>query len=112
MGGLRDRQGVLPAWPTDATRTEPLLATLPSCPPIGVVIRDTHLRCIQVNDSQGSKDGIPLPKRLGRRLTEAAPGTETETLEAVMHQVLESGDPAINVDYQAFLSTREEAVAY
>ncbi|MFC5204662.1 ATP-binding SpoIIE family protein phosphatase [Streptomyces kaempferi] len=60
-----------------------------------------------MNDSQGSKDGIPLPKRLGRRLTEAAPGTETETLEAVMHQVLESGDPAINVDYQAFLSTRE-----
>ncbi|MEV6297626.1 ATP-binding protein, partial [Streptomyces sp. NPDC051896] len=31
------------------------------------------------------------PKRLGRRLTEAAPGTEAETLEAVMHQVLESG---------------------
>ncbi|MFG2426100.1 PAS domain-containing protein [Streptomyces sp. NPDC048448] len=100
-------KALLPAWPTDATRTEPLLAMLPSCPPIGVVIRDTHLRCIQVNDSQGSKDGIPLPKRLGRRLTEAAPGTETEMLEAVMHQVLESGDPAINVDYQAFLPTKE-----
>ncbi|MFJ5274935.1 SpoIIE family protein phosphatase [Streptomyces sp. NPDC088358] len=102
-------KALLPAWPTEATRTEPLLATLPlqSCPPIGVVIRDMHLRCIQVNDSQGSKDGIPLPKRLGRRLTEAAPGSEAETLEAVMHQVLESGDPAINVDYQAFLPTRE-----
>lgn len=56
-----------------------------------------------MNDTQGSKDGIPLAKRLGRRLTEAAPGREAETLEAVMRQVLESGDPAINVDYQAFL---------
>ncbi|MFG2480819.1 SpoIIE family protein phosphatase [Streptomyces fagopyri] len=100
---------LLPTWPTEATVAEPLLATLPlqSCPPIGVVIRDTHLRCIQVNDTQGSKDGIPLPKRLGRRLTEAAPGTEAETLEAVMHQVLVSGDPAINVDYQDFLPATE-----
>ncbi|MFE3267965.1 SpoIIE family protein phosphatase [Streptomyces sp. NPDC059215] len=100
---------LLPAWPAEATVAEPLLATLPlrSCPPIGVVVRDTHLRCIQVNDTQGSKDGIPLRRRLGRRLTEAAPGSEAETLEAVMHQVLASGDPAINVDYQAFLPVKE-----
>ncbi|MGW5465915.1 SpoIIE family protein phosphatase [Streptomyces sp. NPDC003996] len=98
-------KALLPAWPAEATVAEPLLAKLPlpSRLPIGVVIRDTHLRCIRVNDTQGSKDGIPVPKRLGRRLTEAAPGTEAETLEAVMHQVLESGDPAIDVDYQAFL---------
>ncbi|MGI5518104.1 SpoIIE family protein phosphatase [Streptomyces sp. CA-106131] len=90
----------LPPW-----QAEPLLATLPlpSRLPIGVVIRDTHLRCIQVNDIQGSKDGIPPPQRLGRRLTEAAPGTDAETMEAVMHRVLESGDPAMDVDYQAFL---------
>ncbi|MGW5585346.1 SpoIIE family protein phosphatase [Streptomyces sp. NPDC003857] len=95
----------LPAWPAEATVAEPFLATLPlpSCLPIGVVIRDTHLRCIRVTDTQGSKDGIPLPKRLRRRLTEAAPGTEAETLEAVMHQVLASGDPVINMDYQALL---------
>ncbi|MFE3269322.1 SpoIIE family protein phosphatase [Streptomyces sp. NPDC059215] len=97
----------LPARPAEATVGEPLLATLPNCPPIGVVVRDTHLRCIQVNDAQGSKDGIPLRRRLGRRLTEAVPGSEAETLEAVMHQVLASGDPAINVDYQAFLPAGE-----
>ncbi|MFI6360586.1 SpoIIE family protein phosphatase [Streptomyces sp. NPDC050743] len=98
-------KALLLAWQAEATVAEPLLATLPlpSCLPVGVVVRDTHLRCIRVNDTQGSKDGIPLPKRLGHRLTEAAPGTETETLEAVMRQVLESGDPAINVEYQAFV---------
>ncbi|MFF4693804.1 SpoIIE family protein phosphatase [Streptomyces sp. NPDC001307] len=95
----------LPAWPAEAAVAEPLLAKLPlpSRLPIGVVIRDTHLRCIRVNDTQGSKDGIPLPERLGRTLTEAAPGTEAETLEAVMRHVLESGDPEINVNYRAFL---------
>ncbi|MGW0207350.1 SpoIIE family protein phosphatase [Streptomyces sp. NPDC003233] len=98
-------KALLPAGSAEATVAEPLLATLPlpSRLPIGVVIRDTHLRCIRVNDTQGSKDGIPLPERLGRRLTEAAPGTGAETLEAVMHQVLESGDPAMDVDCQALL---------
>lgn len=98
-------KALLPAWPAEAMVAEPLLATLPlpSRLPIGVVVRDTHLRCIRVNDTQGSKDGIPLPERLGRTLTEAAPGTGSETLEAVMHQVLESGEPAMDVDYQALL---------
>ncbi|MFS4092575.1 SpoIIE family protein phosphatase [Streptomyces sp. AF1A] len=93
------------AWQSETTVAEPLLAMLPlpSRLPIGVVVRDTHLRCIRANDAQSSKDGIPLPERLGRRLTEAAPGTEAETLEAVMRQVLKSGDPVINVYYQAFL---------
>ncbi|MER5918302.1 PAS domain S-box protein, partial [Streptomyces sp. NPDC001982] len=42
----------LPPWPAEATVAEPLLATLPlPCRlPIGVVVRDTHLRCIRVND--------------------------------------------------------------
>ncbi|MEU8951180.1 SpoIIE family protein phosphatase [Streptomyces sp. NPDC048489] len=100
-------KALIPTWPAKATGGEPLLARLPNCPPIGVVVRDTHLRCIQVNDTQGSRDGIPVRRRLGRRLTEAVPGREAETLEAVMHQVLVSGDPAINVDYRAFLPANE-----
>ncbi|MGW4519449.1 PAS domain-containing protein, partial [Streptomyces sp. NPDC004393] len=74
--------------------------------PIGVVIRDTQLRCTWVNDTQGFKDGIPLHQRLGRRLTEAAPGPEGETLEKLEHRVLESGAPAIRVEYRAFLPTK------
>ncbi|MEU6577201.1 SpoIIE family protein phosphatase [Streptomyces sp. NPDC046805] len=98
-------KALLPAWPAQATVAEPLLATrpMPSRLPIGVVIWDTHLRCVRVNDTQGSWDGIPLAQLLDRRPTEAAPGTGAETLEAVMHQVLESGDPAMDVDCHAFL---------
>ncbi|MER5918329.1 PAS domain S-box protein, partial [Streptomyces sp. NPDC001982] len=45
-------KALLPAWPAEATVAVPLLATLPlPCRlPIGVVVRDTHLRCIRVND--------------------------------------------------------------
>ncbi|MEU1417268.1 SpoIIE family protein phosphatase [Streptomyces sp. NPDC005731] len=98
-------KAMLPAGQTGTTGVVPFLATLllPSRLPIGVGIQDTNLRCVWGNDIQGSWDGVPLPQRLGRRLTEAAPGTGAETLEAVMHQVLETGDSAMDVDYPALL---------
>ncbi|MEU3302316.1 SpoIIE family protein phosphatase [Streptomyces sp. NPDC006678] len=71
--------------------------------PIGVVVRDTELRCTWVNDTQGLKDGIPRPERLGRTLTEAASSPEAKTLEALMQQVLVSGVPAIHTEYRSFL---------
>ncbi|MFI6494919.1 SpoIIE family protein phosphatase [Streptomyces sp. NPDC050564] len=94
-----------PAWAADRAVPESLPGALhlPSRLPVGVVIRDTALRCIWVNDTQGFKDGIPISRRLGRRLPEAAPGTEAAKLEALMHQVLQSGVPELNVEYRTFL---------
>ncbi|MDX2650426.1 SpoIIE family protein phosphatase [Streptomyces sp. PA03-1a] len=98
-------KGTPPAWAADRAVLESLPGTLnlPSRLPVGVVIRDTELRCTWVNDTQGLKDGIPMPRRLGRRLPEAAPGTEAAQLEALMRQVLHSGVPALNVEYRTFL---------
>ncbi|MGW2964457.1 SpoIIE family protein phosphatase [Streptomyces sp. NPDC001220] len=95
-------------WIVSATDTA-LPASAPSDRPpnlpVGVVIRDTGLRCLWVNDAQRSRDGIPAEQRLGHRLTEAVPTTEAATLEALMRQVLESGIPAINVEFKAFIPT-------
>jgi hypothetical protein len=79
--------------------TLPSTLRLPGPTPIGVVIRDTHLRCTWVNDTQGAKDGITVRQRPGRTLTETAPGPQPDMLEALMHQVLESGVPAIHTEY-------------
>ncbi|MFJ6632721.1 SpoIIE family protein phosphatase [Streptomyces sp. NPDC091376] len=105
-----------PSWVADGSGMESLTGALhlPSRLPVGVVIRDTELRCTWVNDTQGLKDGIPLQRRLGRTLTQAAPGEEAESIESVMRQVLESGMPAINREYRAFLpmhAHREPALA-
>ncbi|MFE7776672.1 SpoIIE family protein phosphatase [Streptomyces sp. NPDC057445] len=100
-------RATLPPWPTDGSVLESLPAALhiPSNLPIGVVIRDTQLRCTWVNDTQGLNDGLPLHQRLGRTPTEAAPGTETETLEALMRQVLQNGVPVVDVEFRASLPT-------
>ncbi|MGW1887932.1 SpoIIE family protein phosphatase [Streptomyces sp. NPDC001970] len=105
-----------PSWVAEGAGLESLTGALhlPSRLPVGVVVRDTELRCTWVNDTQGLKDGIPLEQRLGRTLTQAAPGTEAETIETVMRQVLQSGVPAINREYRAFLpmhARREPALA-
>ncbi|MFD3451134.1 SpoIIE family protein phosphatase [Streptomyces sp. NPDC058691] len=91
------------------TASLPVSLRLPDNLPLGVVIRDTGLRCTWVNDTQGFKDGIPLEQRLGRTLSEAAPGTEAETLEGLMRQVLESGVPATKVEYRPFATARVRA---
>ncbi|MFI1467083.1 SpoIIE family protein phosphatase [Streptomyces wuyuanensis] len=72
--------------------------------PIGVAVRDLELRCSWVNDVMGSHDGIARERRLGRRLTDAWPGTEAETTEAVMRHVLLSGTTKIH-EYRTWLPT-------
>ncbi|MFD9655776.1 SpoIIE family protein phosphatase [Streptomyces mirabilis] len=98
----------LPSWEAGGSVAEslPVALRLPSNLPVGVVIRDTQLCCTWVNDTQGARDGIPVQQRLGRTLSEAAPGPQSETLEALMHQVLESGLPAINAEYHPFVPTQ------
>ncbi|MFD7446061.1 SpoIIE family protein phosphatase [Streptomyces sp. NPDC059909] len=72
--------------------------------PIGVSVRDLQLRCTWVNDVMGSHDGISRERRLGCRLTDAWPGTEAETTEAVMRHVLQSGTAKIH-EYRTWLPT-------
>ncbi|MFI8185746.1 SpoIIE family protein phosphatase [Actinacidiphila glaucinigra] len=78
----------------------PLLARAP----IGVVIRDTHLRCMFTNDVMEQHDGIPAHERLGRRLAESAPGATAEAIEALMRQVLQGGATKVH-EYRAWLPT-------
>ncbi|MGW1541269.1 SpoIIE family protein phosphatase [Streptomyces sp. NPDC002309] len=97
-----------PPWPAHGPPPEAGTAAPHTCEdvPIGVVIRDADLRCAWLSDTQGAGDGIPAERRRGRTLTQAAPGPQAETLEALMRQVLESGSRATHVEFQALGPTR------
>ena len=79
--------GPRPAEAVNGSPRESLLTRAP----IGVVVRDTRLRCTWVNDTMAGHDGISRDRRLGRRFTEALPGSKSEALETVMRQVLQGG---------------------
>ncbi|MEU9449729.1 SpoIIE family protein phosphatase [Streptomyces sp. NPDC048277] len=75
--------------------------------PIGVGIRDRHLRSVYVNDVAERHDGVPRQRRLGRRFTEVVPGAEGETIEAVMRQVLQSGATKVH-EYRTWMPTSQD----
>ena len=64
--------------------------------PIGIVVRDSQLRCTWVNDTMERHDGISSDRRLGRRFTDARPDVKAEAVEAVMRQVLHSGTTKVH----------------
>ncbi|WP_431961835.1 SpoIIE family protein phosphatase [Actinacidiphila sp. bgisy160] len=72
--------------------------------PIGVVVRDTRLRCTWVNDTMEMLDGVPRHRRLGRRFTGALPDSEAAGREAVTRQVMRSRAAGIH-EYQTRLPT-------
>jgi PAS domain S-box-containing protein len=72
--------------------------------PIGVIVRDTELRCTWVNDMMENQDGISRDQRMGRRFADALPGCKSEALEAVMWQVLRTGTTKVH-EYRMWLAT-------
>ncbi|MGW1540128.1 SpoIIE family protein phosphatase [Streptomyces sp. NPDC002309] len=107
---LRGRDGAV-RWLVSVTEVDKLSweatkgsvrESLISRAPIGVAVRDTHLRCTWVNDTMERQDGIPRDRRLGRRFGDARPDAEATDPEAVMRQVLHSGAAGTD-EYQTWL---------
>ncbi len=88
----------------DGSVRGPLLARAP----IGVAVRDRHLRCTFANEVMDIHDGLSRDRRLGRRFTDVLPGADAETIEAVMRQVLHNGTTKIH-EYRTWLPTSQGA---
>ncbi|MEU0933751.1 SpoIIE family protein phosphatase [Embleya sp. NPDC005971] len=68
--------------------------------PVGMAVVDRELRCVWLNDQLERNGGIPRALRIGRRLSEVLPGLPAETIEKRMREVLETGVPLIDHEYQ------------
>ncbi|MDX3074935.1 SpoIIE family protein phosphatase [Streptomyces sp. MI02-7b] len=73
--------------------------------PVAICIRDAELRCTWVSGTAELVDGIPSATRLGRRLSDIRPSTESDALETAMRHVLRSGTSAIDLEYPEWLSS-------
>ncbi|MGW1913730.1 SpoIIE family protein phosphatase [Streptomyces sp. NPDC002076] len=89
--------GSLSSGATGGPVRESLLARAP----IGIVVYDTQLRCVWVNDAMERHDGVPRHRRFGRGLKDSLPAVEAEALKVVMRQVLESGTTTVH-EYRAW----------
>ncbi|WP_370149975.1 SpoIIE family protein phosphatase [Streptacidiphilus sp. EB129] len=64
--------------------------------PIGMAVYGLDLRFVRLNQALARINGMTVEDHLGRRLTEVLPGLNGAEIEAVMQQVLESGEPVVD----------------
>ncbi|MEV2274381.1 SpoIIE family protein phosphatase [Nocardiopsis sp. NPDC049922] len=87
-----------PGW----TVSESVLDGFLTRSPIGMAVVDRELRFVWVNNTLERFGGVPSDQRLGRRLGEILPGLRAESLEDAMRNVLETGEPVIDHEYQGW----------
>ncbi|MCD0482345.1 SpoIIE family protein phosphatase [Streptacidiphilus sp. ASG 303] len=64
--------------------------------PIGLMVYDTDLRFVRVNEALARMNGVSQEGHLGRRLSEVLPGINGLEIEAVMQEVLDTGRPVVD----------------
>ncbi|MFJ2093722.1 SpoIIE family protein phosphatase [Streptomyces sp. NPDC087901] len=64
--------------------------------PIGLAVLDGNLRYLAANPALERMDGLSAAEHLGRRVEEALPFLDSDTIEAAMREVLGSGVPQVS----------------
>ncbi|MGC0423297.1 SpoIIE family protein phosphatase [Embleya sp. AB8] len=103
--GAGDAASAVP-WGADRALLDHLLNRAP----IGMAVVDRELRCVWLNDQLERNGGVPRERRLGRRLSEVLPGLPADTIETLMREVLETGTPLIDHEYQGRTASDPEHV--
>ncbi|MFJ3230976.1 SpoIIE family protein phosphatase [Streptomyces sp. NPDC086787] len=79
--------------------TESVLTGFLTRSPVGMAVLDPRLRHVWLNDALERFGGVPREQRLGHRLSEVLPGLQAESIEAVMREVLTTGEPVTDREY-------------
>lgn len=68
--------------------------------PVGMAVMSPELRYIWINEALERLGGVPREERLGKRLGDVLPKLDAEQIEATMRGVLETGEPAVDIEYR------------
>ncbi|MGZ9935146.1 SpoIIE family protein phosphatase [Streptomyces sp. NC-S4] len=90
--GIACDEAVLRGVERDLALSVPLVAQSP----LGLAVLDTDLRYVLVNPTLERINGLPAERHLGRTPGEALPFLDTDSIEAAMRQVLETGAPLLD----------------
>jgi len=85
----------------------PLLPALFASPVMGVALLDGQFRFRAINGALAAMNGLPVSSHIGKKLRYVL-GSSAPTVESLVRQVLETGEPIFNRDLTAKLPSREE----
>ncbi|MGI5350791.1 SpoIIE family protein phosphatase [Streptomyces sp. CA-250714] len=66
--------------------------------PMGIAVMDTDLRYVSVNPALTRLDGVGEEEHLGRTVHDVLPAAHARKADAVLRQVLETGEPEIDLE--------------
>ncbi|HSY32101.1 MAG TPA: LuxR C-terminal-related transcriptional regulator [Verrucomicrobiae bacterium] len=85
----------------------PLLPALFESPVMGVALLDGQFRFQAINGALAAMNGFPVSSHIGKKLRFVL-GSSAATVEGIVRQVLDTGEPIYNLEVKAKLPTRLE----
>jgi DNA-binding CsgD family transcriptional regulator len=108
MGNVKPRVKSLGALLSNAHGAMgPLLPALFESPVMGVAVLDGQFRFRAINGTLAAMNGFPVSNHIGKKLRFVL-GSSAATIEGIVRQVLDTGEPIYNLEVKAKLPTRME----
>ena len=78
--------------------------------PVGLALMDTEFRYVRVNEALAEMNGVPVDEHYGRTLREVLGDELAATIEPLHRQVLESGQPILDLHFQGTVKARPHEI--
>jgi PAS domain S-box-containing protein len=78
--------------------------------PVGLALMDTEFRYVRVNEALAEMNGVPVDEHYGRTLREVLGDELAATIEPLHRQVLESGQPILDLHFQGTVKARPHQI--
>jgi PAS domain S-box-containing protein len=95
----------------ETERVLALVDALVSSAPVGFALLDKELRYLKLNPALAAANGLPIEAHLGHRIREVLPQV-ANVVEPMLRQVLETGQPLINLEAMAETAATPSAMTH
>jgi PAS domain S-box-containing protein len=84
----------------EAERSLAMMDALLASAPVGVAFVDRNLRYVRINEPLARVNNLPVEAHLGHTVREVLDPRITDLFEDLLHQVLRTGEPVMNLEVQ------------
>lgn len=92
--------------------TNMLLETVYETSPVGFALHDEQLRFLRINHVLAEIDGLPIEAHIGKTIVDILPSEVGRAAYAKHKQVLETGEPVLNCEFEGVLPTNPNDYRY
>ena len=92
--------------------TNAVLETVYATSPVGFALHDENLRFVRLNQTLAEIDQLSIDDHIGRTMAEILPSEIGEQAMSLHRQVLETGNPILDYEFEGALPTNPDAYRY